>query len=401
MLNHYKKNFILYLFFSLIILIVLSITTKGWLATWIYLKIPSMLPPHFDLRFYQYPAIAIDSNRDPLFATNDVWSQYLGQDWKGHQRYYLPIFKLSHFLNFHKEVYFLIFANLIIINFIICIYKLIKLKKNSFWILILFFSGSTFLGIERTNNDLIIFCLLYWAAVFPNIFGAIFIFIATYIEFWPMVSGIAFIKKKIKILLFFGLVIFILYFHKTMFSESALAIVNDWFSFGSKSTSITIERYFSTKINHIYISLFLIFLSFLTFIKKLNLLKLEFNRNPNDLSERLFLIGSSIFCGLYIMQSNYDYKLIFLIFCVPYISLLKNKFNKYFLLISMILSSNLNLLLGNTKWTGMGLNVLINVISKNILFIIIFSLLLKYVINYWKIHGFKKIIFLISLFKKY
>jgi hypothetical protein len=350
-----------------------------------------MIPPHFDLRFYQYPAIAIEEGRNPLFATHELWAQGLTQNWQGLSRYYLPIFKLSHFLNFHKEIYFLIFANFIVINFIICIYKLIKLKKNSFWILILFFSGSTLLGIERTNNDLIIFCLLYWAAVFPNVVGAIFVLIATYIEFWPLASTISFIKKKIKILLLFVLVIFVLYFYEFMFSESGLVIVNDWFSFGSKSTSITLQRYFFTKINHIYLSFFLILLSLLTFVKKINFLKFEFTKEPNDFYERLFLIGSSTFCGLYILQSNYDYKLILLIFCVPYITLLKSKFDKYLLLLCMIISSNYNLFISD-PFTGKGINIIIPVISKNILFVMILALLLKYLINYWKVYGLKKII---------
>ena len=391
MLNHFKKNFILYIFLSLIILIILSILTKGWLVTWGSIRLPTMVPPHFDLRFYQYPAMAIEAGRDPLFATHETWAQGLPQNWQGQSRYYLPIFKLSHFLNFHKEIYFLVFANFIIINFIICIYKLIKLKKNSFWILILFFSGSTLLGIERTNNDLIIFRLLYWAAVFPNLLGTVFVLISTYIEFWPLVSAIAFIKKKIKILLLFFLLIFILYFYKFMFSESGLVIVNDWFSFGSKSTSITLKRYSLININHILVSFFLILLSLVTLIKKVNFLKLEFNKEPNDFYERLFLMGSSTFCGLYILQSNYDYKLILLILCVPYITLLKNKLDKYLLLLCMIISSNYNLFV-SYPFTGKGLNIIIPVLSKNILFVMIFALLLKYLINYWKVNGLKKII---------
>ena len=242
MLNHIKKSFILYLFFSLIILILLSILTKGWVMTWSYIKLPTMLPPHLDLRFYQYPAMALEEGRNPLFATNEWWINNLIHS-QGLSKYYLPSFKLAHFLNFHKEIYFLIFANFIIINFIICIYKLIKLKKNSFWVLILFFSGSSLLGIERTNNDLIIFCLLYWAAVFPNVLGGIFVLIATYVEFWPLAATISFIKKKIKIILLFILVIFVIYFYEYIFKESAIVLVNDWFSFGSKSTSITLQRY--------------------------------------------------------------------------------------------------------------------------------------------------------------
>ena len=392
MLTHLKKNFINYFFFILIFLLILSIVINGWLESWNYLRLPSVLPAHFDLRFYQYPAFNIERGLNPLFATGEFWSKGLPENWQGHSKYYLPAFKLSHFLNFHNETYFLLFANLIIINFIFCIYKIISLKKNSFWILLLFFSGSTLLGIERTNNDLIIFCLLYWAAIFPNIFGSIFILIATYIEFWPIAAGIAYIKKRIKILLLFGGIIFILYSYKYMISESSLQIVNDWFSFGAKSTSITIERYFFTKINHIYISIFLILLSFITLIKKLNLLNLEFKKNPNNLYERLFLMGSTLYCGLFITQSNYDYKLILIIFCVPYISLLKSKFNKYLILMSMILSSNSNILTDYKFWTGKGIGVILNVTSKNILFIMLLSLLLKYLINYYKSYGFKKFI---------
>ena len=392
MLKHFKKNFISCIFLILIFFLILSITINGWLVSWDYLRIPTLLPAHFDLRFYQYPAFQIERGLNPLFGVGEVWAHGLPENWQGISKYYLPAFKLSYFLNFHNEIYFLLFANLIIINFIVCIYKLINLKKNSFWILILFFSGSTLLGIERTNNDLIIFCLLYWAAIFPNIFGSIFILIATYIEFWPMAAGIAYIKKRIKILLLFGLIIFILYFYKDMMSESGSVLVNDWYSFGAKSTSITIERYFFVKINHLYISIFLILLSLLTLIKKLNLLNPEFKNNPNNLYERLFLMGSTLYCGLFITQSNYDYKLILIIFCVPYISLLKNKFNKYIILMSMILSSNANILTDYKFWTGKGIGVILNVTSKNILFIMLLSLLLKYLINYYKSYGFKKFI---------
>ena len=152
-----------------------------------------------------------------------------------------------------------------------------------------------------------------------------------------------------------------------------------------------VQRYSLININRIYVSFFLIFLSSLTFIKKVNFLKLEFKKEPNDFYERLFLMGSSTFCGLYILQSNYDYKLILLILCVPYITLLKNKLDKYLLLLCMIISSNYNLFV-SYPFTGKGLNIIIPVLSKNILFVMIFALLLKYLINYWKVNGLKKII---------
>jgi hypothetical protein len=47
----------------------------------------------------------------------------------------------------------------------------------------------------------------------------------------------------------------------------------------------------------------------------------------------------------------------------------------------------------NKIWTGKGIEVVLNVTSKNILFIMLLSLLLRCLINYYKSYGFKKFIF--------
>ena len=394
MIKHIKLNIVYYLFFLFIFLIIASIITKGWLATWYSLHIPSLLPPHFDLRFYQYPAFAINEGRNPLLSLHELWifNNALNEDgsFKGIPEYFLPAFKFAFFLNFHKEPYFLVFALFIIINYIFCSFKILTIKKNSFWILILFFSSSSLLAIERTNNDIIIFCLLYWTAVFPNTFGVILNLLAVYIEFWPMVAGIAFIKKKIKILLLILLTIFIIIFFKDIFGQNLRPVLSDYFSWGAKSTSISIKRHFGLEINYINIIIFLFSLALITLINKLNLLKLQFRKQPNDLEERLFLIGSSIYVGLFILESNVDYKLIFFTFCVPYLSRLKSKISKYFILISMVLASNWQLMSGN-NYASLG--ALINIMIKCLIFVILLSLLIKYLINFYKNYGIKKIFF--------
>jgi hypothetical protein len=353
-----------------------------------------LLPPHFDLRFYQYPAFAINEGRNPLLSLNELWifDNSFNEDgsFKGLPEYFLPAFKFAYFLNFHKELYFLSFALFVIINYIFCSYKILTIKKNSFWILILFFSSSSLLAIERTNNDIIIFCFLYWTAVYPNIVGVILNLLAAYIEFWPMAAGIAFIKKKIKILLLILVTIFIIIFFKDMFSQNMRPIVSDYFSWGGKSTSISIKRHFGLQINYINIIIFLFSLTLITLINKLNLFALQFGKQPSELEERLFLIGSTIYVGLFILESNVDYKLIFFIFCVPYLSRLKSKINKYFILISMVLASNWQLMSGN-DYTSFG--ALINIMIKCLIFVVLLSLLIKYFINFYKNNGIKKIFF--------
>ena len=59
MIKHIKLNTVYCYFFLFIFLIIASVFTKGWLATWYALHIPSLLPQHFDLRLYQYPALEV------------------------------------------------------------------------------------------------------------------------------------------------------------------------------------------------------------------------------------------------------------------------------------------------------------------------------------------------------
>ena len=387
MVKYIKKNLTHSIFFTLISLIVLAIALKGWMVTWHALKIPSLLPPHFDLRFYQYPAMAINSGKDPLFAAHEFWTTPLFLQY-GINIYFLPSFKFAYFLNLHKEIYFISFAIFIIFFYIICVSSLLKIKKNSFWILILFFSNSSMLAIERTNNDLIIFCLIYYAAVFPNFIGVSLAMLATYIEFWPIFSGIGFIKKKIKILFLICSVIFILIFYKAIFSLQMEPILAEWFSFGAKSLSVTIKRAFNLDVSYLAIVGLLIIITFLTLI--ISGFKLEHKKKPDDFIERLFLIGATLYISLFIIASNFDYKLIFLLFCVPYLSLLKNIFVKWFILLTIIVASNYSWMY-NGSLTSFG--HYINIISKILIFIILLNILIRYFINFIINSGIKKIFF--------
>ena len=387
MIKYIKKDLTHYIFFTLITLIALAIALEGWMVTWHALKIPSLLPPHFDLRFYQYPAMAISVGKNPLFATHEFWRTPLFLQY-GLNIYFLPAFKFAYFLNLHKEIYFIGFAILVIFFYIICVSSLLKIKKNSFWILILFFSNSSMLGIERTNNDLIIFCLIYYAAVFPNFIGVSLAMLATYIEFWPIFSGIGFIKKKIKILFLICSVIFMLIFYKAIFYLNMEPILAEWFSFGAKSLSVTIKRVFNLDVSYLAIVGLLIIITFLTLI--ISGFKLEHKKKPDDFVERLFLIGATLYISLFIIASNFDYKLIFLLFCVPYLSLLKNIFEKWFILLTIIVASNYSWMY-NGSLTSFG--HYINIISKILIFIILLNILIRYFINFIINSGIKKIFF--------
>ena len=292
-------------------------------------------------------------------------------------------------LKINNYIYKLIFANIVIITYLVCCYKIISINKKSYWALILFLSSGPLLAIERTNNDLIIFILLYWTAFFSNIFGMILNLLAISIEFWPSIAAISFIKNKKKI---FFLIIIILFF---IYNLGNLATVGEpeigeGLSFGSKFFSFLLSSLQLEYTKHYYISFILVLLTFITLIRKFQFFNLEFKKKPDELEERLFLIGSTIYCTLFIIASNYDYKLIFLIFSIPYLRKLKNIFQKYLILVSILLSSNL---LWINSLTSPKISTLFNSISKCIVFIILLNLLIRYFINFYKSNSLKKIFF--------
>ena len=66
----------------------------------------------------------------------------------------------------------------------------------------------------------------------------------------------------------------------------------------------------------------------------------EFKIKLNDKFNIYFLGGSSLYVGTYIFGSNFDYRLIFLIFTIPYILNIKKTFLRNLILISYIFSLN-------------------------------------------------------------
>ena len=93
--------------------------------------------------------------------------------------------------------------------------------------------------------------------------------------------------------------------------------------------------------------------------KKLN----ETNLNNSN----IFLLGGGIFIFTFIINTHHDYRMMFLIFCVPLLLKLKNSFLKLFSLLILILSLELQRLLFLFGFYG----GLINSVAKLTLFYII------------------------------
>lgn len=94
--------------------------------------------------------------------------------------------------------------------------------------------------------------------------------------------------------------------------------------------------------------------------------------SATDSEERLFLIGGCVYIGTFIIASNWDYRLIFLLLCVPLLMKLEVKSLRYGLGVLLIFAMNymlMNALLGK-------LGVAVNIFSKIFLFVVIFAMIL-------------------------
>ena len=143
-------------------------------------------------------------------------------------------------------------------------------------------------------------------------------------------------------------------------------------SFGVGSMNILTKEYI---FNNLYLLYFLIIFSTITTYIYLNK-KFDrvFNLDIDNKKDSVFFAGVSIYIGLFFFTSSYDYKLIFLILCIPYLVFQKNKYSNYMLSL-ILLSSNEDLFSYHFGING----VFIVIIFKFILFICFSTIFLNYI----------------------
>jgi hypothetical protein len=92
----------------------------------------------------------------------------------------------------------------------------------------------------------------------------------------------------------------------------------------------------------------------------------------------LFVAGAIIFSGTFIITSNWDYRLIYLLFCIPYLLKIKNRILKHSILLSILISSNSMLFTSNQIFGAIGqFGISLCIMCKYYTFIMITALLIK------------------------
>ena len=355
-----NKNILSFVFLFIYFLILFLILKFGWTQTWsVILGSTITLKPYFaDMRTVQGALSSIQQGFNPQLVNP-------GDPWGRPMNYPYVWVVISDFFSLSSEKNYLTFIISSLLTYLsICLY--ILRKYPSTWLLLAIFSGSSLLAIERGNNDLMVFVLLYFSSGANLLLTGLLIIFASVLKIYPIFSVIALSNNKqyfIAITSIVGLYLFSIW--PEIESIRSNTPISAMMSYGAPSISEAFKLKFNIHLNSWLLAICTIFFALLS--GRSNTVKFSTKIQKLKGNEfKLFQIGAWIFLCTFIISSNWDYRLIFLILCIPFVTSLPKSNIKFLILLSIIVASNqaiLNNVLG-TMASGM-----LSIISKMIVFI--------------------------------
>ncbi len=382
-----KKAVFLLIFTLACLSIATAILHNGWFQTWSALHIPTLSPMFADMRTVQGSIQSDQLGLNPQVKNpGDPWSRTLD-----YPILWLWIAKL---LQLDHETNFVLFVCVYLLAYIAACFFLLR-NSPSPYLLLTAFSWTSLLAVERGNNDLLTFALLFAAITLSqSYFRAFLILLLTVLKVYPALLVVT-LAKKPKILIALTLII-AGYF---LFNFSQLKIIQAGNTALSDPASIYASYGFDTIMRNIQPILWglsptaytvlkygLILVSFLL-IAKLSQAKSFHPAETSAYKTDLFISGGIIFSGTFLITSNWDYRLIFLLFCIPYILFIQNQFVKHSMLISILLSSNIGFLWANPS----SFSSLLCAMIKYYVFLMVSACLLKEMMNYLPVAFFDRL----------
>ena len=320
---HHRGPFLIYL--VAIVALVGCIFCFGWTRTWSAVFVPPGTVAFLDMRFIQEAVISARQGFDP-----QVFNQF------NYPRIWLQI---GETLNLPEEPNFILFSSLMVLSFItVCASVLYSFP--SYGLLACALSTATLHGIERGNIDLIMFCLVFASVLlFPRIASPVPILIATALKLYPIFGlGLFLVKGQLRLLLASLIIViatFLSNWHDLPTIQS-LTPVGAYEAYGFPS----LATYFSARNlpTWMFNGLALVICAAAAVVV-VYLYKIRDIRRNEGFEFDLFLVGGSIYVGTFIFSSNWDYRLMFLIFCVPFLQIARPWFARL-LVIAIVIAMN-------------------------------------------------------------
>jgi hypothetical protein len=237
------------------------------------------------------------------------------------------------------------------------------------------------LAVERGNNDLLVFVLLFAGiALSQGYFRGISILLATVLKVFPFFSVVALAKKpKIFILL---ILLSAVYFigiagQLKVFQAGNTALTDPaaiFAAYGFETNMLVIRQVIGGLPAVAYAllkyGLIVVSLGMCVAMSQINSLK---PAGSSPFKTDLFIAGGSIFAGTYLITSNWDYRLIFLLLCIPYILSIQSRVVRHSMLIGILLASNSPFFGGSYSQPG----IMIGALSRYYVFLMVTACLVR------------------------
>mgnify|MGYP001050131989 CR=1 FL=1 len=297
-----------------------SLALRGWSDTWRPI-VPTMAPVFADMRTVQGAIRSEQLGFDPHFTNpGDPWGRPMNYPgiWLG----------LAKTIGLDSEHRFLAFVGLYVGAFVVMLFALL-LRYPSGWLLAACCSTATFLAVERGNNDLAVFVLVSVGLMCNRGVIAIgCVLLASILKLFPIAASIIWLSKPWRILLTgLGFCLYLGWYWPDIVATMHGVPSSASLSFGTKSiaawTNFSV-RWWVILLLHVSIGM-VVWRGMRDQLRRLLSASLTHTFSASfrpDLGKRarLLLGGASIYVLTYAISSSWDYRLIFLILCIPALS---------------------------------------------------------------------------------
>jgi len=290
--------------------------------------------------------------------------------------------KIASIIHLEKESNYIIFILTYILIYILCCYRIL-IKYPSVWVILFLISSTQWLILERGNNDMMMFSFVFLSLQVANeVIISILIIIPSLLKIYPFFA-VLYLYKKVRSFMMVTILslLYFIYNIKDILTDRIVSGTEAINSYGSQATSILINTLMpSAKTSTIEISAVLLICSALITLlgNKYKILELDTDISVEE--KNYFICGSSIFLSTYVLHTNYDYRLVFLLLTIPYIIKLRNIILKYSIFIALLGSCNWQLISVIIKEPG---GLVTNYIFKNVTFCLLLTILVN---NFISIH---------------
>ncbi len=360
-----KKQLLLLVFAALWGGIAFSVTFVGWTPTWRPVVINTETPPFLDMRTVQAGLEARAMGLNPQVENpTDPFHRPMN--------YPLVWLAIADGLQLGSRARFDAYVGATVLIYLACCARILWMT-GSIWTLAMMFSASALLAVERGNNDIVVFSLLFLALAGSRILAVPAVLLAVALKIYPVLAVPAFFRHRIALLTLATGSALILFLTWPQFGDIRAGIPGHLsISYGSRTLEFALADKLGVHVPRLLISTVML-LGAVSAFPLLGGVEPQSAPGQGTRCLDMFYAGTLVYLGTFVLESNFDYRLIVLFLCLPHVLTLNNSAVRVLVLSTMLLTMHqphLSQILGTAgKALNMG--------AKCLLFVLLGALALR------------------------